>query len=234
VERCECLGATVSACLRSTLGNEGCVAHFQAEQDACSECACDPCPEQLLNCYDDGGCVAVLRCMHITGCSGDECGADDACGDVIAAWGGPEGASHRFAVELAQCQNDNQCSCASRNNPDTLTCGSRTCEAYTEGAAGPAVPACCFPFEGELYCGLDLNGVLYATCEPKGQTGTPDNACPDFVMPERFPYNGALLQGCCRPDNTCGYHDNITGLNCLPPAVVDGITTEGASCVYPG
>ena len=73
-----------------------------------------------------------------------------------------------------------------------------------------AVPACC---TAAKKCGLDVSslGLTVTGCLEQHAAGTLDAACPSGSVTM-----GQTLQGCCRPDGTCGLMDvdNGLGLGC--------------------
>jgi len=158
----------------------------------------------------------------------------DTCADLLGAHGGTPGSSFQLATALVDCQIEQSCPCARVDDNTERTCGEFTCAAYVDDAdpAGPSVPSCCFVQGANQFCGLDVSGVLYSTCEPKNQTGQANAGCPALTAPDRFPYNGAFLPGCCRPTNppTCGYQDSITDLGCLPTSIFDGMSGGAREC----
>jgi hypothetical protein len=247
--QCLCNGNSVDECLTAVLGS-ACETHFQRENDACHGCACDMCSSELLSCFDDAasGCVALARCINIHECVGADCDTPDACGDLLDRFGGIEGNSFQMATALAQCQATAECPCTHEPDPQTITCGvDQQCAAFVEpgpdgGAGRDSLPACCFSQQGNEFCGLEMTGVLYTGCEPRGLSGSPDNPCGGFQTEDEFPYNGAFLSGCCRPTNdssamnggpgVCGYNDTVTGLRCLPIEKVTGMSVTPTPCNY--
>lgn len=72
---------------------------------------------------------------------------------------------------------------------------------------GIAFPACCT--EGGK-CGTDLSSFGLAGCQEANAPGSANAACPSQSIA------GFLtLEGCCRPDNTCGALDTYLGLGCV-------------------
>ena len=105
--------------------------------------------------------------------------------------------------------------------PPPVTCGGTDCEGVTT-PLGDLTPCCAG--EGEASCGLDTSALaavgLPAGCIEKDQPGEP--GC--FPSAIEVPGVGGLdLEGCCRPDDTCG-----TVLN-----DVAGVVTLGLGCVSP-
>jgi hypothetical protein len=247
--QCLCNGNSVDECLEAVLG-DACETHFQRENDACHGCSCNTCSSELLSCFDDAasGCVALARCINIHQCEGAACDTPDACGDLLDLHGGIAGNSFQMAMALTQCQATADCPCTHAPDPQTITCGGdRQCAAFVEpgpdgGAGRDSLPACCFSQLGSEFCGLEMTGVLYTGCEPRGLSGSPANPCGGFQTDDGFPYNGAFLSGCCRPTSdssamnggpgVCGYNDTVTGLRCLPIEKVTGMSVTPTPCNY--
>ncbi|HTM44058.1 MAG TPA: hypothetical protein VL137_03830 [Polyangiaceae bacterium] len=237
---CLCRGGTADDCLAGLLGDQ-CTHYFSG--DDCNSCACNSCPSELLDCFDDSGCVNIAQCMRITGCTGGGCDNPATCGPVIAAHGGRTSSAFLHAAALQRCRTDNTCPCTMMGDTSVISCDTHQCSPYTDpAAASSALSACCFQQAGQQFCGLSVSSSLYSTCEPRNQTGRLSTDCPGFQTANRFPYKGAFLDGCCRPTTgtvamnggtgACGYNDNVTGLGCLPPHIVDGVTTTAGNCTY--
>lgn len=82
-----------------------------------------------------------------------------------------------------------------------MECGGTAC------TANAFLPACCTSDEK---CGLSLSGFgLGEGCSEMNAAGAADTACPGQNL-------GGFLQldGCCRPDGTCGVLDTFAGLGC--------------------
>jgi hypothetical protein len=77
----------------------------QAGNDACAQCACNNCIEELKKCEDDEGCKAIRQCAQDNMCSGFGC--LQPCGDTINMYGGVGGPSAMLALELSQCVDMN-------------------------------------------------------------------------------------------------------------------------------
>ena len=87
-------------------------------------------------------------------------------------------------------------------------------------------PCCAKNAAGADVCGLDVSQVLKsASCLERNAPGTADTTCPISTQ-----MMGITLQGCCRPDGTCGSMDTFLGLGCTPNA--DG--TKKACGTWPG
>ena len=87
-------------------------------------------------------------------------------------------------------------------------------------------PCCAKNAAGADVCGLDVSQVLKsASCLERNAPGTADTTCPISTQ-----MMGITLQGCCRPDGTCGSMDTFLGLGCTPNA--DG--TKKACGTGPG
>jgi hypothetical protein len=90
------------------------------------------------------------------------------------------------------------------------------------------IPPCCADAKTSQ-CGLDSSELASfgptfpVTCQPLGQPGAKDPACPN--SPET-PVEGTGLSlsfpGCCRPNHTCGYQlDTVGGVIALGLGCVD-------------
>lgn len=79
--------------------------------DACGNCLCNECFEELNGCLGDFGCLAIFGCMEQTGCSGAACLSDSTCGPVINTFGGISGESAGNAFSLIVCGIDQTCPC---------------------------------------------------------------------------------------------------------------------------
>jgi hypothetical protein len=73
--------------------------------NACSDCVCENCLEQLQACQADEGCVAIRMCAEETGCTGIDCLG--ACGDVINMYGGIGGESAMIGLQISMCLDQN-------------------------------------------------------------------------------------------------------------------------------
>lgn len=68
------------------------------------------------------------------------------------------------------------------------------------------VPACC----AGTKCGLDISTLgLGSGCSESNAPGQADPSCPGSTVG-----GFAQLEGCCRPDGTCGALDTFLGLGC--------------------
>jgi hypothetical protein len=76
-------------------------------------------------------------------------------------------------------------------------------------------PACC---TSNNKCGLDLSQLGSATCVEQNAAGTLDPSCPTASV------MGVMLQGCCRPDGTCGAMDTYLGLGCTAATSTETVT----------
>jgi hypothetical protein len=76
-------------------------------------------------------------------------------------------------------------------------------------------PACC---TSNNKCGLDLSSLGSATCVEQNAAGTLDPSCPAASV------MGVMLQGCCRPDGTCGAMDTYLGLGCTAATSTETVT----------
>jgi hypothetical protein len=128
-----------------------------------------------------------------------------------------DGAALGIVEALQQCRSAAACPCAGM--PKTVTCGGNVCEGYQPPPPNPIADPCCGGMQN-AQCGLDPAPLFgpdtTVACLPLNQPGPPTPACPSYA-PDQPPYNGATLEGCCRPmDGTCGYADDVTGLGCIP------------------
>jgi hypothetical protein len=72
---------------------------------------------------------------------------------------------------------------------------------------GFALPGCCTD-AGK--CGTDLSSIGLGGCQEANAPGTVNAACPSQSIA------GFLtLEGCCKPDKTCGAYDTYLGLGCV-------------------
>ena len=89
-----------------------------------------------------------------------------------------------------------------------VICGQAICKGKTVTIQGTDIPgfACCSDPVNSV-CGLV---ELAVTCLPLNQPGRLVEAmtCPPANTPI------GTLQGCCRPDNTCGVYDSVIGFGC--------------------
>jgi hypothetical protein len=69
--------------------------------DACGECACNNCLEELSACQADEGCTAIRECAQEAMCGGLDCLGP--CGDTINMYGGLGGPSAMMALALSGC-----------------------------------------------------------------------------------------------------------------------------------
>lgn len=72
--------------------------------DACGECACNNCLNELHECQQDEGCTAIRMCAQEAMCSGIACLGP--CGDTIDMYGGLGGPSAQMALTLSGCVDD--------------------------------------------------------------------------------------------------------------------------------
>jgi len=75
--------------------------------DACGECACNNCLEDLQACQADEGCTAIRMCAQDNMCGGIDCLGP--CGATIDKYGGLGGKSAQLGLALSGCIDD---SCA--------------------------------------------------------------------------------------------------------------------------
>ena len=84
---------------------------------------------------------------------------------------------------------------------------------------GTPVPGSC---TSDGKCGMDLSGFGLGTgCAELDAPGVQDSACPSQSIGGFF-----TLQGCCRPDGTCGAMDTFVGLGCTSAAPGDAVSCE--------
>ncbi len=79
--------------------------------DACGECACNSCIDELQACEADEGCTAIRMCVQESGCGGADCLGP--CGATINQYGGFAGPSANKAIALGMCVDSScadQCS----------------------------------------------------------------------------------------------------------------------------
>jgi len=216
-----CLPSTLTECTCGNESTDNCADDTYGKCDdvvtGCESCPCDNCHGTYALCQQTLGCPDLFECMRSTGCHGgtcfERCGAGDANDQAPDAFG--------VAEALWACSQGAACTCADPN-PITIECGQTACSAYVR--SGNMLPACCVTTAvgAADACGLVLDAFSQAAsgCVPLGQENSPRlfliESCPNLTSPTGFPYNGAVLKGCCRAaDAQCGYYDDITGLGCL-------------------
>ena len=69
--------------------------------DACGECACNNCLEDLQACQADEGCTAIRMCAQENMCGGIDCLGP--CGATIDKYGGLGGKSAQLGLALSGC-----------------------------------------------------------------------------------------------------------------------------------
>lgn len=79
--------------------------------DACGECACNNCLEDLQACQADEGCTAIRMCAQDNMCGGIDCLGP--CGATIDKYGGLGGKSAQLGLALSGCIDG---SCANECN----------------------------------------------------------------------------------------------------------------------
>lgn len=245
-----CNGQNFNACSCGELDDAACFSMSYGSCDSygpCEACACQQCPGELGMCFETPGCEQTFDCMRSTSCQGSVClarcrGSDyapEAFAFAEALWACYKGARCSCSDEVPRVvdcpgpQGSVQCQ---GYVGTSITLGSGT--GGTGTTTSIAIAACC-PDSAVLAlqtpggtttpddkpCGLDIRGYYRnaRACEPRAQSNPPRygqlETCPDKTVPGA-PYNGALLEGCCRgADHTCGYFDDITGLGCLSAGV---------------
>lgn len=84
----------------------------------------------------------------------------------------------------------------------SIECGGETCS----GSAFFGMPCC----TDDDKCGIDVSSFgLGMGCNEMNAPGTADASCPGMNLAGFF-----MLEGCCRPDGTCGVLDTFAGLGC--------------------
>lgn len=88
-----------------------------------------------------------------------------------------------------------------------VICGQAICKDKTVTIQGTDIPgfACCSDPVNSA-CGLV---ELAVTCIELNQPGRLEPSCPALPNTPLGP-----LQGCCRPNNTCGVYDSVIGFGC--------------------
>jgi hypothetical protein len=213
---------------------------------ACEACACQQCPGELGMCLDSDGCQPTFDCMRATSCQGSAC-LERCRGSDLP----PE--AFAYAEALWACYQGSPCqNCTPPGMAPVIQCpglqGSVDCAGFTD--TNVTLPACCSSSTivslpqpvgrttqstpDDNPCGLDVSAFSRQAraCEPRAQSNPPRykllETCPSRHIPAA-PYNGALLQGCCRgADHSCGYFDDIAGLGCLSASIF-GDTVQGCS-----
>lgn len=94
----------------------------------------------------------------------------------------------------------------------TPVCAPERCPSVLVAAAGLPLMGCCLPDDS---CGIAttaLSGVfaIEGGCQGYDQPGTFDTQCPEVRVPLH-----QSLEGCCRPDGTCGNDLTGLGLGCV-------------------
>jgi hypothetical protein len=77
----------------------------------CQSCLYQTCSTELLQCFQDFGCVAIFGCVAATGCDTFQCYSPDTCGPVIDQWGGPFGPSMTALLDGVSCTLTSGCPC---------------------------------------------------------------------------------------------------------------------------
>lgn len=257
LEYCMTEGCQTQDC-RNVPGGYGCSCAASSEDcfsgyygscdsyDACESCACHKCPGELGMCFDTYGCQQTFDCMRSTGCQGSTC-LERCRGSDFP----PE--AFAYAESLWACYKGSQCqNCTKPDMAPVIQCpglgGTVDCHGFV--GTNFDLPPCCpgpvlLPFQEPVGvttqstpddnpCGLDISNLSRQAraCEPRAQSNTPRHqlleTCPSTHI-AAAPYNGALLQGCCRgADHTCGYFDDIAGLGCLSASIF-GDTVQACS-----
>jgi hypothetical protein len=87
----------------------------------------------------------------------------------------------------------------------SVSCGSDKCPGGN--VFGQALPGCC---TSDNKCGMDVASLGFgAGCAEMNAPGAVSAACPSQNLGGFLP-----LDGCCRPDGTCGVLDTFAGLGC--------------------
>jgi hypothetical protein len=97
------------------------------------------------------------------------------------------------------------------NPSETVSCGGNECP------ASQLYMSCC---TDDDECGVEF-AALGTGCLAMNAPGEADSSCPSQTLIGGF----ITLEGCCRPDGTCGGLDIYTGLGCTNAA-----STETVSC----
>ncbi len=121
-----------------------------------------------------------------------------------------------------------------------LTCGTNTCDGWKiQGAI--AVPACCAGANKDK-CGADVSATtggligVAAGCYEVNQPGNVDcTACPQYAFLNPLTKAMSYWDGCCLPDNTCGYNVDTTSvqgpkIGCVAPKTFSADAGAGPAC----
>jgi hypothetical protein len=114
----------------------------------------------------------------------------------------------------------------------TEMCGGDSCTSAAVGGGAVFIDPCCAADGCGLATGfLELVGAHFAqACQPKGQPGAVDEACPSSAA-SAVPFGGAMLPiagfaGCCRENGMCGVVvDDVTS------PVAGKLASLGLGCV---
>jgi hypothetical protein len=99
-----------------------------------------------------------------------------------------------------------------------VSCGGTQC---AEPHSTPLSPGpCCGDAGG---CGVE-SPMAAAFCALEPGLGGPDLNCPDVAA-----FDGAILQGCCSPDGSCGAFDRFGTFGCIPGA---NLVSPPVACRY--
>lgn len=185
-----------------------------AAPSPCDACPCARCPGEYALCKDTPGCYAIAACLRDRDCRDPSCAQDCAGGEPA------NGLAFAVAEALFACSQGQGCTCAYAG----------ACEPECEPllADGVLLEGCCVAETGT--CGLAVRPLFprAAACEPRAQAGEltlSGAACPPRRAPLAPPYLGACLEGCRRPDDSCGSFDDIAGLGCVSPGIFSLLPT---------
>ena len=115
--------------------------------------------------------------------------------------------------------------------PDDGVCGNVQCDPIP-GSSPPGTTICC---DTAQQCGAALVDWYGASCIEREQAGANDNGCPDesgglIGLLFNFP----TLNGCCRPEGTCGLLDPVSD-GCVERTALWQAMLDGPACaIYDG
>jgi hypothetical protein len=77
----------------------------------CQSCLANACAPELVQCFQDFGCVSIFGCLATTGCSGAQCYTPKYCKNTIDMFGGPAGPAMKDLLLVFTCGFNSGCQC---------------------------------------------------------------------------------------------------------------------------
>jgi hypothetical protein len=77
----------------------------------CQSCIKTACTPQLVQCFNDFGCLSIFGCMTSNQCQSFNCYTDATCKGVIDQWGGPSGPAMQELLQTFVCAFNAGCEC---------------------------------------------------------------------------------------------------------------------------